>query len=76
MPEYLTGLLKKLSETSARQLRNTCSDSYVPFLKTAFGQKCFLYRGAKLIFDEAAFLNLNEPSVPKSTLIITLTAFY
>ena len=40
-----------LSETSDRQLRNTCTDLYVPLLKTACGQKCFSYRGAKLWND-------------------------
>lgn len=47
-PDYLTGLFQRLSETSTRQLRNTCTDLYVPLLKTACGQKCFSYRGAKL----------------------------
>ena len=50
-PEYLTGLFQRLSETSARQLRNTSTDLDVPFLRTACGQKCFSYRGAKLWND-------------------------
>ena len=50
-PEYLTGLFQRLSETCARQLRNTSTDLYVPLLKTACGQKCFSYRGAKLWND-------------------------
>ena len=50
-PECLTGLFHRLSETCARQLRNTSTDLYVPFLKTACGQKCFSYRGAKLWND-------------------------
>ena len=39
--EYLTRLLERLSESSDRQLRNTCNDLYVPFLKIACSQKCF-----------------------------------
>ena len=50
-PDYLTGLFQRLSETSARQLRNTSTDLNVPFLRTACGQKCFSYRGAKLWND-------------------------
>ena len=50
-PEYLTRLFQRLSETNDRQLRNTCTDLYVPFLKTACGQKCFSYKGAKLWND-------------------------
>ena len=50
-PEYLTGLLQRLCKTCARQLRNTSTDLYVPLLKTACGQKCFSYRGAKLWND-------------------------
>ena len=50
-PEYLTGLFQRLSETSARQLRNTSTDLDVPFLRTACGQKGFSYRGAKLWND-------------------------
>ena len=50
-PEYLTGLFQRLTETSARKLHNTSTDLYVPFLKTACGQKCFSYRGAKLWND-------------------------
>ena len=50
-PEYLTRLFERLSETIDRQLRNTCTDLYVLFLKTAFGLKCFSYRGAKLWND-------------------------
>ena len=50
-PEYLSGLFQRLSETSARQLRNTSTDLYVPFLRTACGQKCFSYRGAKFWND-------------------------
>ena len=49
--EHLTGLFQRLSETCARQLRNTSTDLYVPLLKTACGQKCFSYRGAKLWND-------------------------
>ena len=50
-PECLTGMFQRLSETCARQLRNTSTGLYVPFLKTACGQKCFSYRGAKLWND-------------------------
>ena len=37
-PEYLTGLLRRLSETSAKLLGNTNTDLNGPFLKTACGQ--------------------------------------
>ena len=37
-----------VSETSTRELRNTETDLRVPFLRTACGQKCFSFRGAKL----------------------------
>ena len=32
-PKYLTGLFQRLSETCARQLRNTSTDLYAPLLK-------------------------------------------
>ena len=60
-PEYLTGRLQRLSETSTRQLRYNNTDLHVPFLKTVCGQKCFSNRGAKF------WNNLNrESKVAKS----------
>ena len=50
-PKYFTGLFQRLSETCARQLRNTSTDLYVPLLKTGCGQKCFSYSGGKLWND-------------------------
>ena len=63
VPEYLTGLLQRLSETCARQLRNTSTDLYVPFLKTACDAKCFSYDRAKLWND------LNRESKMANTFI-------
>ena len=51
VPEYLTRLLERPSETSGRQLRNTCTDLYLTFLKTVCSKKCFSYRAAKLWND-------------------------
>ena len=42
-------LFGRLSETSTRELRNTKIDLRVPFLRTTCGQKCFSFRGAKLL---------------------------
>ena len=47
-PEYLNSMFVKVSEFRNRQLRDSDTDLYVPLLKTARGQKCFSYRGAKL----------------------------
>ena len=47
-PEYLNSMFIKLSEFRNRQLRDSDTDLYVPLLKSACGQKCFSYRGAKL----------------------------
>ncbi len=45
---YLTELLLKLLNTCKRELRNTKTDLAVPLRKSAFGQKTFSYKRAKL----------------------------
>ena len=46
-PIYLTEMFARLSDTCKRELRNTKTDLTVPRRKSAFGQKCFSYNGAK-----------------------------
>ena len=50
-PTYLAAMFVKLSDSSKRELRNTKTDLAVPRCKSAFGQKCFSYKGAKLWND-------------------------
>ena len=47
-PQYLCNLFTKNSECSPRSLRNTETDLRLPKKKSANGQKCFSFRGAKL----------------------------
>ena len=47
-PRYLCNLFIKNSECSSRSLRNTETDLRLPQKKSANGQKCFSFRGAKL----------------------------
>ena len=47
-PQYLCGLFTRNSQCSARTLRNTDTDVRLPKKKSANGQKCFSFRGAKL----------------------------
>ena len=42
--EYLTVLFQRLYETCARQLRNTSTDLYVPFLKTEWGYESSMFK--------------------------------
>ena len=50
-PIYLTEMFARLSDTCKRELRNTKTDLTVPRRKSAFGQKCLSYKGAKLWND-------------------------
>ena len=53
-PIYLTEMFVRLSDACKRELRNTETDLAVPrrkCRKSAFGQKCFSYKGAKLWND-------------------------
>ena len=50
-PIYLTEMFVRLSDACKRELRNTKTDLAVPRRKSAFGQKCFSYKGAKLWND-------------------------
>lgn len=43
--EYIKGLLRRLSDTYSRVLRNSEIDIHVPLLKTSLEQKIFAYRG-------------------------------
>ena len=47
-PTYLTEMFSRLSDTHKRELRNTRSDLEIPMRKSAYGQKCFSYKGAKM----------------------------
>ena len=47
-PQYLCNLFIKNSTSSSRSLRNTETDLRLPKKKSANGQKCFSFRGAKL----------------------------
>ena len=47
-PIYLTEMFVRLPDACKRELRNTKTDLVVPRRKSAFGQKCFSYKGAKL----------------------------
>ena len=47
-PRYLCNLFTKNSQCSSRNLRNTETDLRLPKKKSANGQKCFSFRGAKL----------------------------
>ena len=47
-PTYLTKMSSRLSDTCKRELRNTRSDLEIPMRKSANGQKCFSYKGAKM----------------------------
>ena len=53
-PIYRTEMFVRLSDACKRELRNTKTDLAIPLRKSAFGQKGFLYKGAKL---------WNDPSV-------------
>ncbi len=45
---YLTEMFVRLSDSCTRELRDTKTDLAVPHRKSAFGQKSFSYKGAKL----------------------------
>ena len=47
-PRYLCNLFTKKSQCSSRNLRNTETDLRLPKKKSANGQKCFSFHGAKL----------------------------
>ena len=47
-PRYLCNLFTKNSQCSSRNLRNTETNLRLPKKKSANGQKCFSFRGAKL----------------------------
>ena len=47
-PQYLCNLFTKISACSSRSLRNTETDLRLPKKRSANGQKCFSFRGAKL----------------------------
>ena len=47
-PQYLCNLFTKNSACSSRSLRNTETDLRLPKKRSAYGQKCFSFRGAKV----------------------------
>ena len=47
-PQYLCNLFTKNSACSSRNLRNTETDLRLPKKRSANGQKCFSFRGAKI----------------------------
>ena len=50
-PIYLTEMFARLSDACKRKHPNTKTDLAVPRRKSAFGQKCLPYKGAKLWND-------------------------
>ena len=50
-PIYLTEMFVRLSSARKRKLGDTKTDLPVPRPESAFGQKCFSYKGAKLWND-------------------------
>ena len=46
-PQYMSNLFTKTSQLTSRNLRNSATDLRVPKKKSANGQKCFSFRGAK-----------------------------
>ena len=56
-PSYLAEMFVRLSHSSRRELGNTKTDLAVPRRKSAFGQKCFSYKGAKLWNDLSTEVN-------------------
>ena len=50
-PIYLTEIFARLSDACKGDPRNAKTDFAVPLRKSAFGQKCFSYNGAKLWDD-------------------------
>ena len=47
-PEYRSGYFSKLSDCHNRGLRNPKTDLLLPRMRTSYGQKSFVYRGAKV----------------------------
>ena len=50
-PAYIEEMFVKLSDSGKRELRNIKTDLVIPRCKSAFGQKGFSYKGAKLWND-------------------------
>ena len=47
-PSYMNKMFTRVNDSTARSLRNADVNLRLPLLKSAGGQKCFSYRGAKL----------------------------
>ena len=47
-PSYMKDMFTRVNNSTARSLRDAEVDLRMPLLKSAGGQKCFSYRGAKL----------------------------
>ena len=47
-PSYMNDMFTRVNDPTARSLRNADVNLRLPLLKSAGGQRCFSYRGAKL----------------------------
>ena len=47
-PQYMRNLFTRNSACNSRSLRNSATDLRLPMKRSANGQKCFSFRGAKL----------------------------
>ena len=48
VPSYMKEIFVRVNKSTVRSLRNADVNLRLPLLKSAAGQKCFSYRGAKL----------------------------
>ena len=48
VPSYMNDMFTRVNNSIARSFRNAEVNLRLPLLKSAGGQKCFSYRGAKL----------------------------
>ena len=48
VPSYMKDIFVRVNNSTVRSLRNADVNLRLPLLKSAVGQKCFSYRGAKL----------------------------
>ena len=69
-PQYLSSLFKRNSQCSTRCLRNTETDLRIPKKTSANGQKCFSFRGAKLLNSLSA--ESKQASSPNSIVAMSI----
>ena len=80
---YLTEMFARLSNACKRELHNTKTHLAVPRRKSAFGQKCFSVKGAKLWNDLSVevkslksyeiFKNVSTMPTPNADFLIHVT---